>query len=784
MTWIDLTGIDDGFPWNGGTIWHSGNELDSLSRNLPVQAAIVDDNSTRSQQISSHNWDGEILPDRQENQARSPWTVYHPHLGPLSYQGRGEQEEQDITGSPLTIPTRITRKAGIADNQAGGIIQADFTRPLFASDGRGVTIGVISDSYNFLGGAAADIASGDLPPNVVVLKEGTPFFGENPVDEGRAMMQLIHDIAPGARLLFHTVGDSERDLATAIRALANAGADIIVDDIGFIDQPYFQDGFAAQAVDEVAARGVAYFAAAGNDGRNAYQSGFDDSGIVFNFNQLPLSFGARNTIDDFLGGRAHDFDPSPTIDIFQRFTLGPGEIMVLSLQWDQPFASISPGKGAQNDIDIYVLNAAQNTVLGGSNLNNVGNDPRELLFFSNNSLTTNDYNLMILRREGAAPGLMRYVQLEDIATIREFATNSPTIYGHPNAAFAFAAGAVDYRTPNLLQPFSSAGPTPILFDPQGNRLPVPDLRLRPRIVAPDTTNTTFFNSGFDPDGDGFPNFRGSSASAPTAAAVAALMLQVAPEVSPRELYLALERTATDLGASGFDFDSGFGLISSDRAVSILNVFNPNFYLTRNPDIAQAVSRGVVGSGLEHFLLFGQFENRDPGPGFSNAQYLAENPDVAALVANGTIKNGFQNFLYIGQLEGRDKRTLFDREYYQAQNPDIVQAVANGIVRSTFDHFIKFGQIERRNPNPFFDANFYLTQNPEIAQAVNQGIVRSAYDHFVRFGQVEGRDPSLLFNTRVYLSRNPDVALAVNRGIVRSAFEHFFLFGRNEGRLYQ
>ena len=728
------------------------------------------------------------------------WGGY-PDLFPSSYSSApGNQEEKnfdafaDITGIAAAAPLNedwqsasliafdqkaIARKAGRVENQANQVLETDFARPLFDADGSGVTIGIVSDSYNFLGGAGADIASGDLPPNITVLKEGTGFDLD---DEGRAMMQLIHDIAPGARLLFHTAGNSEAELATAIRSLANAGANIIVDDIAFTNQPFFQDGLAAVAVNEVVNRGVAYFSAVGNDGRDAYQSNFRDSLISFSSGQLPLTSDARLFIDRFAGGTAHDFDPGPGIDIFQRFTLGPFESFQVTFQWDQPFASVSPGRGAANDIDIYVLNAAQNTVVGGSASRNIRQDPIEGFIFDNPTGSTAEFNFLILRNQGAAPGLMRSLFLGSTPRIEEFATNSPTVYGHPNAALSMSVGAADYRTPTILQQFSTAGPTPILFDPAGNRLPAGEIRQQPRIVAPDNTNTTFFIPGRDPDGDGLPNFVGTSAAAPNAAAVAALMLQVAPGTTPRDLYSVLERTTVDIGAAGVDFDSGFGAIQADRALGVLRLFDANFYLGQNPDVARAVGAGAIRSPLEHFLLFGQFEGRNPSARFNNSNYLAQNPDVAQAVNRGALRSGFQHYILYGQIEGRSRTTLFDREFYLAQNPDVAQAVTQGTFRTAYEQFIQLGQTQRQNPNAFFDANFYLAQNPDVAAAVTSGIFRSAYDHFLKLGQAEGRNPSARFNTSFYLAQNPDVAQAVTRGVFRSAFEHFFLFGRFEGRV--
>ena len=123
----------------------------------------------------------------------------------------------------------------------------------------------------------------------------------------------------------------------------------------------------------------------------------------------------------------------------------------------------------------------------------------------------------------------------------------------------------------MAEGFSSAGGTPILFDTAGNRLANPIVRNKPRIVAPDGTNTTFFGTDIADPGDGsdtdtFPNFFGTSAATPHAAAFGALLLDNNPALTPAQLYAALEATAIDMGPPGFDFDTGFGFI---RAQSIV-----------------------------------------------------------------------------------------------------------------------------------------------------------------------------------------------------------------------
>lgn len=471
---------------------------------------------------------------------------------------------------PVYVPTS---SVGTTTSQAVEALNTETVLTDLGIDGSGVTVGVLSDSYDRRGNAAAvDIASGDLPgadnplgytQEVLVLEDDLAFFN---IDEGRAMMQLIHDIAPGADLAFHTAFISEVSFANGILELAEAGSDVIVDDIIYLTEPMFQDGVVAQAVDTVVADGVAYFSSAGNNGRDAYESAFVASGI------------------NALQGELHDFDPGPGVDPFQSITVPQGQGFSLSFQWDQPFGSLGSA-GSASDVDIFLLDRTADgfEVVASAATNNLGGDPLEILAFTNTGgFEDDEFFLVISTFDGDAPDLMKYVLFADSGVeVNEYDTASGTIYGHANAAGAQAVGAAFYQDtpafgvdPAQLESFSSAGTTPILFDTEGNRLDEPEVRLKPEIVAPDGTNTTFFFPGEDPEGDGFPNFFGTSAAAPHAAAVAALMIAASPTVlSPDDIYTVLQETALDMDDPftegfdvGFDVGTGFGLIQGDLAV--------------------------------------------------------------------------------------------------------------------------------------------------------------------------------------------------------------------------
>ncbi len=477
---------------------------------------------------------------------------------------------------------------GIVDSQGDPAIRADVARSVFDVDGSGTTVGILSDSFNSLrfvtgvDGVAQDIASGDLPADTTILRD--LLFGGS--DEGRAMAQLVHDVAPGAAIQFATafVG-GEPGFANNIRRLADAGSTVIVDDVIYLAEPFFQDGVVARAVDDVVARGIPYFSAAGNNGDESYESAFANSG------QLG---GVFNTL-------LHDFDPGPGVSTHQLLNVPVGGTTAVVLQWDQPFASLG-GFGSASDIDISLWGADGTTLLAGSIDANIGGDPLEIFGFTNDGSFDFDgvdgadttFLLRIELFSGAAPGLMKYVVFGD-GTISSFDTNSSTMYGHANAAGAESVAASVFLAtpafgvdPPLVNDYSSKGGTPILFDAGGNRLATQIVRQGPDVTGVDGTNTTFFGQSIPQDEDAFPNFFGTSAAGPHVAAAAALMQQSAggpKALSPQYIYEALEATAIDITSRirvfttqttipipngvGVDAYSGHGLVDAAAAIQYL-----------------------------------------------------------------------------------------------------------------------------------------------------------------------------------------------------------------------
>jgi Ca2+-binding RTX toxin-like protein len=479
---------------------------------------------------------------------------------------------------------------GSVTSQADFIQEVDRVRESLpvGYDGTGTTIGVLSDSYNSKNGANANITSGDLPNDVTVInRNGVKQDLTNGTDEGRAMLQLTHDLAPGADLAFATAFTGEAEFAANIRALADNGADIIVDDVIYFAEPFFQDGIVALAVDDVVKNDdVAYFSAAGNNGTNSYESD--------NFNgtantSLDSILEQDSTLDDALdrvdsngnniqgnftvptGGYSyHDFNPSSTsIDHRQKITLSRGQRIRFVMQWDDPFYTVG---GVDTDLDLFLINSNNQVVAHSFNDNIANRTPYEYLDFTNSSGSSQDYDLVIGKYTGTTPGRIKYVNFGSSVT-PEYFTNSSTIYGHAAAINAEAVGAVRYDRQDRPETFTASGSTTIFYeyvtDANGNPISVvaknsPEVRNKPDIAAINGTDTTFFGSDYD--NNGFPNFFGTSAAAPHAAAIAALLKQAEPDLTPTEIYQRLESSAIDIGDAGFDKLTGHGLINAYDAI--------------------------------------------------------------------------------------------------------------------------------------------------------------------------------------------------------------------------
>ncbi len=163
------------------------------------------------------------------------------------------------------------------------------------------------------------------------------------------MLEEIYDIAPGAQLYFYTAGQSQDDMVTAINRLQLNGCNIMVDDVGFTDEPFFQDGVISTAINKFVSAGGSYVSAIGNDGNSGY--------LRQNVQYIPAN-----------GGTFVNFAPTgATPDSNLRFTLS--STANITLEWDNPFNGDS-GR-ASSDLDLLIYNAQGSQLVAESNNNNL-----------------------------------------------------------------------------------------------------------------------------------------------------------------------------------------------------------------------------------------------------------------------------------------------------------------------------------------------------------------------------------------------------------------------------
>jgi len=468
---------------------------------------------------------------------------------------------------------------GSVTSQAYTSINVDQAFANYGVDGTGITVGVLSDSfYDTRNGSVAggiltgctDQNTGDLPASVRMIDRG-PNDGTT-IDEGNGMAQLVYDLAPGCDISFASAFTDYFVFADNIIALATdptAPADVIVDDVIYFVEPMYQDGpIAISAASAATVYGVPYFSSAGNNSDDAHERTYVDvnPGVDDDVTFPPTGV-------DF-----HDFGLaySATSDTHLEVSMQADDVLTVVLHWDEPYGGgAAAGPGSEADLDVYIVN---NTMLplngnilasGDDAQGTVGapsGDSVEVIQYQ--SLIAQPVYIVVDHYAGRDPvDLHLWVSLSGGGSIVEKSLLADrTIFGHAAAENVVAVAANRYDL-SQVEPFSSKGGNlPFWFSPDGNtRFGAPVTRFKPEITAPDGTDTTFFGGG-DWDGTTFPNFFGTSAAAPHAAAVAALMLDASNVLTTAQIYSKLRSTATDIEALGVDDLSGSGIINANAAV--------------------------------------------------------------------------------------------------------------------------------------------------------------------------------------------------------------------------
>tara|TARA_B100000287_G_scaffold324516_1_gene308591 strand:- start:808 stop:2865 length:2058 start_codon:yes stop_codon:yes gene_type:complete len=533
---------------------------------------------------------------------------------------RLSSSEQAAAVAALPQVTRVNaeygavKRAGSVTSRAARAMNGDLLSSLPAGlTGAGQKVGIISDSFAHTSGVRDSSTtpalcasgtlrhtinqdSGDLPEEIDLRSDNNGDDCANPgTDEGAAMAELVHDIAPDAEVAFASMGGSLVAFATAIDDLCTpeseggAGSTVVVDDIIFLAQLLYQNDIVAQAARDCVASGVPYFSAAGNEGDAAISATYTDVS--------PSVRSSAASLDD-----AHDWGGG---DPYLAVTIPAGEEFSAVLHWNQPATQ------ASIDLDLFLLNSeselSDGSIVTGSAEAQDGTTesaaPVEVFSYTNETASAQTLYLVVdqFKTDGSSflepdttipqassePLIFRlsfYRSSDDISIAASF--NASTMYGHTNAPGVMAVGAVPWLDtvpydPTFLpsavtdpESFSALGGAALerQFDDNGNF--AKETYRVPALAAVDGNNTTFFgddlNLGEFNEPDGFPNFFGTSAAAPNAAAVAALLMQAGGDsMTPDLLADVMTSTATDIvgerAAVGWDPVTGAGLIDAQAA---------------------------------------------------------------------------------------------------------------------------------------------------------------------------------------------------------------------------
>lgn len=451
----------------------------------------------------------------------------------------------------VDLPNYGMTNAGSVTTQGDAVIRADQVRTQGVT-GSGVKVGVISGGVNDL---TSSIASGNLPAAGITMPAapltgggisldsplpGGTVFTSTPVgrsdlityqsslnSEGTAMLEIIHDIAPGAQLFFAPGGTTLTD-QRAIRWLKSQGVTVIADDHVFFNAgPYDGTSAVSQEMSNAVADGVSYLMAVGNFAQQHYRGLFTDTD----------------------GDTFHEFDVSLGLPRVQNagetlnVTVQPGATVSIVLQWNDPFG------GSTNDYDLCVHDPADipaAPLFCSTNLQTGTQNPTEVLTITRGAPTPGILGVSIHRYDGTAPRVFDLFILDTV--MNEFVVPGGSVPNKSDAGGGvISVGAVNWQTPNEIEFFSSSGPTS-------------DGRVKPELVAPNRVATS---------AAGFTFFAGTSAAAPHAAGAAALVLSANPTFTPAQLSARLTHTAAPLGSPIPNNTFGFGRIDALQAVSSL-----------------------------------------------------------------------------------------------------------------------------------------------------------------------------------------------------------------------
>lgn len=410
--------------------------------------------------------------------------------------------------------------------------------------GEGIKIGIISDGVEDISEA---VESEAIPESVHILSPGNG-------TEGTVILEVVHEVSPGAELYFHSAGSNKLEFNRAVDALVAEGCQIICDDVGWPDEPFFEDGIVASHIKEVIeSQDILYVSAAGNDAGRHYQGVFFDNGSGWH----DFSSGTSNSRNIY-------------VDVPQ------GEKITVVLQWNDPWNC------SENDYDLYLYDCFSGEELDASEKVQSGTGtPLEYIQYTNMEETVKKVSISVKKHFGQDRMLEIYIYGNSSVKIHpDNLVEEDSVFGHPAVQDVICVGAVDSGNSQNrgIASYSSRGPVSIYY-------PEYELRNKIDLSGPGSVKV----SGRNGKGS---LFAGTSASAPSVAGIGALVWSVYPEKDSSEIREILCFSAEDLGEPGYDTVFGHGSVSSSTVYILKDLYTGNSLSSETCGVSSAEARGI------------------------------------------------------------------------------------------------------------------------------------------------------------------------------------------------
>ena len=438
-------------------------------------------------------------------------------------------EQPGVLRVDTVIPPRSTQSRGRVTSQGVGLHGADAWHNADYR-GRNVKVGVIDSGFD----GFSQLQGSELPSNVTARcyfdgpRAPSSRLSDCEVDSdhGTAVAEIVVDVAPEAELYIANIY-SFGDLRNAVDWMAEQGVKVINVSLGF---PYDGPGDGTspfsnsplRTVDAAVSNDITWINSAGNEARQTWYGTFQD----------PNNTGV------------HHFTAR---DQGNHFIVREGDEVRVFMRWDDTWGQ------ADCDLDLALFNAERGpdgryplvsvdvTVQDGS----AGSYPRAIVRFQDKATAAQAGVYFWAIFMDTCADIPDWIQLTAwVGSDLQYYSSSHHM-GNPEESRntgMMAVGATHYWDTSTIATYSNRGPT---IDGR---------------TKPDITGVACGRSATLPIIEGTQCwFRGTSASAPHVAGLAALIRQRFPDYGPRETVSYLQQHASDRGTAGADNTWGHGL---------------------------------------------------------------------------------------------------------------------------------------------------------------------------------------------------------------------------------